>query len=65
MALKYDTRQYPPTLTPDEAAELMRIKPTQVRQLLRTGKLKGKKPGGIWYIPKTEVLAYIGLSEPA
>ncbi len=46
-----DNRYY----TVKEAAQILRVHPRTVRRWLKEGKLKGKKIGRIWLIPKTEI----------
>jgi len=48
-------------LTTADAAEILDVNESRVRQLCIAGDIKGKKPGkqrGIWLIPEVEVLRY-------
>lgn len=42
-------------LTPEEAAEILKVKKTTIWTWLRTGKLKGIKTGKIWRIRKEDL----------
>jgi excisionase family DNA binding protein len=48
--------------TPEEVAELLRVKRKHVLDLLRSGRLKGVKVGKFWRIRKTDLQAF--LKEP-
>jgi len=37
--------------TVKELAELAKLNPSRIRQLLGDGTLKGEKRGGVWFIP--------------
>ena len=45
----------PVYLTPLEAAEILRVDRRTIYEWLETGKLKAKKIGGTWRIPRAEV----------
>lgn len=42
-------------LTPDEAAQTLKVQVTTVRRWLRDGTLRGSKLGRVWRIPETEI----------
>lgn len=42
-------------LTPLEAAAILRVKETTIRIWLRAGRLRGKRIGGSWRIPVSEI----------
>lgn len=43
-------------LTVEEAAEVLRVHPETVRVMLREKRLKGRKLGKDWRIPRSEVM---------
>lgn len=56
------------TLTPAEAAEILKLKPDTVVRLIRSGKLRGFAVGGgtlrhRWVLKRSDVLAYLEDSE--
>lgn len=48
-----------PYLVADEAADVLRVKPWQVVQLCRSGRLRATKPGKSWLIHRDDLAAYI------
>ncbi len=55
-------------LTSQEAAEILRVTPATVMNMIKRGQLRGKKigVGGVsspWRIPQEDVLEYAGLKE--
>ena len=47
-------------LTPEQAAEILAIKPRTILEWLRTGKLKGVKVGGkLWRIRESDLEAVV------
>ena len=46
-------------LTPEEAAELLKLHPNVVRLYLREGKLPGRKIGKHWRILESELEAFM------
>jgi excisionase family DNA binding protein len=55
-------------LTTQEAAEILKVTPQTIMNMVRRGQLRGKKVGvgGIsspWRIPKEEVIRYVELEE--
>jgi len=45
-------------ITPNEAAQILRLSPTQVRNYLRSGKLEGIRHGINWMIRESDVRAF-------
>lgn len=55
----------PEVLTVEEAAELLRLKPEQIRILARQGKIPGGKVGETWRFSRRALLRMVGEdSEP-
>ena len=55
---------YPDILSPEEAAEALRIGENAIYELLNEGKLKAYKNGRTWRVPKEAVKEYaIALSK--
>jgi hypothetical protein len=50
-------------LTTSEAAKISNYHPERVRELLREGKVIGKKFGPIWQVSKTSLLEYLDKME--
>jgi len=46
-------------LTPDEAAEVVKVKAKTIREWLKSGKLKGIKTGRLWRIKESELRAFL------
>lgn len=46
-------------LTPEEAAEILKVKKTTIWNWLRTGKLKGIKTGKIWRIRRDDLEEFL------
>ncbi|MBN1874325.1 MAG: helix-turn-helix domain-containing protein [Anaerolineae bacterium] len=46
------------TWTPREIAEVLRINPRQVRELITSGKLRAYKKDGDWYVRDDEFKRY-------
>ena len=53
----------PPVLSVSEAARLARLTPKAVRDLLREGKVRGSKLGGVWRVPTGAWLDMLGIDE--
>jgi len=49
--------------TPEEAAEVLRVKTRTVMEWLRQSKLKGVKLGKLWRIKESELKAFISSGE--
>ena len=49
--------------TPEEVAEVLRVKTRTVMEWLRQGKLKGVKLGKLWRIKESELSAFISSGE--
>ena len=47
------------TLTPEEAAEMLRVNPQTVYRALRAGKMPGAKIGAQWRILKSDLDEYL------
>lgn len=45
-------------LTPEEAAELLKLHPETVRQMLREGRLPGAKFGDVWRVRRADLDAF-------
>jgi excisionase family DNA binding protein len=57
-----------PVLKVQEFADRVRIHPETVREWLRTGKIRGARPGGNragWRIPESEVARVLSPDRPA
>ena len=50
---------YPDILSPEEAAEALRIGENAIYELLNEGKLKAYKNGRTWRVPKEAVKEYV------
>lgn len=50
-------------LTPEDAAKALLVKPTTVREWLKTGKLKGIKVGRLWRVRESELEAFLRRSD--
>ena len=46
-------------LTVEDAAKVLLVKPTTVREWLKAGKLKGMKMGRLWRVWKSELEAFL------
>ena len=46
-------------LTVEDAAKVLLVKPTTVREWLKTGKLKGMKMGRLWRVWESELEAFL------
>ena len=44
------------TLTPEEVAHILKVKPVTVYRALRAGKMPGRKVGRLWRIPRRAFL---------
>lgn len=55
-----DLAALPALLTADEVAAVLRLHPTTVKLLMRSGELPGRKIGGQWRLLKTDLLTYLG-----
>lgn len=55
-----DLAALPALLTADEVGAALRLHPTTVKLLLRSGELPGRKIGGQWRVLRSELLAYLG-----
>ena len=49
-------------ITLQETAEILSISEVGVRRLLKTGKLKGFKVGGLWRISKEEINRFLNMN---
>jgi len=47
-----------PWLTTEEAAEILDYHPETIREMLRAGRLKGKKYGHVWLVEPNSVDEY-------
>jgi excisionase family DNA binding protein len=45
--------------TPAEVAEILKISPSQVRHLIQSGKIRGFKVRGKWYVERDVLQAYL------
>lgn len=61
--LIYDTRQLPVCLDVGQTAKLLRVTTKTAYKLINDGDIQAKKVGAFWRIPKTNVLAYLGIEE--
>lgn len=50
---------YPPVGTVEDAAALLKMPVTSVRNLCRTGQLDGFKVGKLWRIPRAQLISFI------
>ena len=50
---------YPDILSPEEAADALRIGENAIYELLNEGKLKAYKNGRTWRVPKEAVKEYV------
>jgi excisionase family DNA binding protein len=46
-------------LTVAEAALLLKVQPDHVYRLLNTGRMPGRRVGGVWRIPRSQLLAWL------
>jgi len=46
-------------LTPDEAAEIVKVSAKTIREWLKAGTLKGIKTGRLWRIKESELRAFL------
>ncbi len=60
-----DLATLPALLTADEVGAVLRLHPTTVKLLMRSGELPGKKIGGQWRVLKADLLAYLGADQPS
>jgi excisionase family DNA binding protein len=49
----------PEVLTPCEAAALLNVTINHVYRLLNTGRMPGRRVGGVWRIPRSQLLAWL------
>ena len=49
--------------TVEDAAKVLLVKPTTVREWLKAGKLKGMKMGRLWRVRESELEAFLRESE--
>jgi len=50
-------------ITSSEAAQLSGYHPEYIRELVRTGKIEGRKFGIVWQVSKQSLLAYLRAAE--
>lgn len=50
---------YPPVLSVEEVAEILSITPKTVRNLIKSGEIKGIKVGRLVRIPKPRLIEYL------
>ena len=50
-------------LTVEDAAKVLLVKPTTVREWLKAGKLKGVKMGRLWRVRESELEAFLSEGE--
>ena len=50
-------------LTVEDAAKVLLVKPTTVREWLKAGKLKGMKMGRLWRVRESGLEVFLGESE--
>ena len=55
----------PALLTAEEVGAVLRLHPTTIKLLMRSGELPGKKIGGQWRVLKADLLAYLGADQPS
>ena len=48
-------------LTVEDAAKVLLVKPTTVREWLKAGKLKGMKMGRLWRVRESELEAFLSM----
>ena len=58
-----DWGQLPDILTVTEAAPLVRMEPAAYRYHARLGRVPGRQLGRRWWIPKVEIMRYLGIAE--
>ena len=44
--------------TSEEIADVFRVTPVTLREYIKTGKIKGQKIGGKWYIPEESLKSF-------
>lgn len=60
-----DLAALPALLTADEVGAVLRLHPTTIKLLMRSGEIPGKKVGGQWRVLKADLLAYLGADRPS
>jgi len=50
--------------TVEELADILSIKPTTVRKMLREGRIPGRRPSKRWYVSEDSLRAYFQQAEP-